>query len=87
MHSFRIISSLQEELYLTARELVAKGVALYGELVTDQENNGIHLRMSLSPAASLRLVRKLRIRMTVSYLSSIMSSHAYTLSGFLTQCS
>ena len=53
MHSFRIISSLQEELYLTARELVAKGVVLYGELVTDQENNGIHLRMSLSPAASL----------------------------------
>ena len=43
---------MQEELYLTARELVVKGVALYGELVTDQESNGIDLRMSLSPAAS-----------------------------------
>ena len=73
---------MQEELYLTARELVAKGVALYGELVTDQENNGIDLRMSLS-----RFVRKLRIRMNVSCLYLIMSSHAYTLSGFLTQCS
>ena len=52
---------MQEELYLTARELVAKGVALYGGLVTDQENNGIELRMNLSPPASLRLIRKLRI--------------------------